>query len=166
LARVPTLRPDVAVLDVRLPDGDGVSVCRELRSSMASPPACLMLTSRSDDEALVGALVAGAAGYLVKQIGGLDLGGAIRAAAKGRSVLHPTAAPAVLERMHGCWAREDPRLMSPQEQQILALIADGLTNRQIGDEMHLSEESVKNHVFLLLHKLGVTRPIDAAVYAT
>ena len=100
LSQVPTLRPDVAVLDVRLPDGDGVSVCRDLRASVTPPPACLLLTSHSDDEALLGAIMAGASGYLLKQISGVDIVGAIRTAAGGGSLLDPTAAAAVLERRH------------------------------------------------------------------
>ena len=167
LARVPALRPDVAVLDVRLPDGDGVSVCRDLRSSVTRAPACLMLTSHSDDEALFGAIMAGASGYLLKQVSGVDLVGAIRTVAAGGSLLDPTAATAVLERMRRGWMPDDPRYatLSPQERRILDHIADGRTNRQIGAEMHLAEKTVKNYVSSLLHKLGVTRRTEAAVFA-
>jgi len=168
LTQVPALLPDVAVLDVRLPDGDGVSVCRELRSSVTSAPACLMLTSHSDDEALFGAIMAGASGYLLKQVSGVDLVGAIRTVAAGGSLLDPTAATAVLERMRRGWMPDDPRYatLSPQERRILDHIADGRTNRQIGAEMHLAEKTVKNYVSSLLHKLGVTRRTEAAVFAT
>ena len=168
VAQVPALLPDVAVLDVRLPDGDGVSVCRELRSSITPAPACLMLTSHSDDEALFGAIMAGACGYLLKQVSGVDLVGAIRTVAAGGSLLDPTAATAVLERMRRGWMPDDPRYatLSPQERRILDHIADGRTNRQIGAEMHLAEKTVKNYVSSLLHKLGVTRRTEAAVFAT
>jgi DNA-binding NarL/FixJ family response regulator len=168
LAQVPTLRPDVAVLDVRLPDGDGVSVCRDLRASVTPPPACLMLTSYSDDEALFGAIMAGASGYLLKQISGVDLVGAIRTVAAGGSLLDPRAAAAVLDRMRRGWVPDDPRYatLSPQERRILDHIADGRTNRQIGAEMHLAEKTVKNYVSSLLHKLGVARRTEAAVFAT
>jgi DNA-binding NarL/FixJ family response regulator len=168
VAQVPALLPDVAVLDVRLPDGDGVSVCRELRSSITPAPACLMLTSHSDDEALFGAIMAGASGYLLKQVSGVDLVGAIRTVAAGGSLLDPTAATAVLERMRRGWMPDDPRYatLSPQERRILDHIADGRTNRQIGAEMHLAEKTVKNYVSSLLHKLGVTRRTEAAVFAT
>ena len=168
VTQVPALLPDVAVLDVRLPDGDGVSVCRELRSSITPAPACLMLTSHSDDEALFGAIMAGASGYLLKQVSGVDLVGAIRTVAAGGSLLDPTAATAVLERMRRGWMPDDPRYatLSPQERRILDHIADGRTNRQIGAEMHLAEKTVKNYVSSLLHKLGVTRRTEAAVFAT
>ena len=168
VTQVPALLPDVAVLDVQLPDGDGVSVCRELRSSVTPAPACLMLTSHSDDEALFGAIMAGASGYLLKQVSGVDLVGAIRTVAAGGSLLDPTAATAVLERMRRGWMPDDPRYatLSPQERRILDHIADGRTNRQIGAEMHLAEKTVKNYVSSLLHKLGVTRRTEAAVFAT
>ncbi|MGD9526594.1 response regulator [Pseudonocardia sp.] len=167
LARVPALRPDVAILDVRLPDGGGVEVCRELRSSVVPPPACLMLTSYSDDEALFGAIMAGAAGYLLKQVTGVDLVGAVRTLAAGGSLLDPRATALVLERLRRGDEPSDPRYdsLSPQEQRILGLIADGLTNRQIGTELHLAEKTVKNYVSSLLHKLGFSRRTEAAVYA-
>ena len=167
LARIPALRPDVAILDVRLPDGDGVSVCRDVRSSVAPPPACLMLTSYSDDEALFGAIMAGAAGYLLKQVAGVDLVGAVRTIAAGGSLLDPKATAAVLERLRRGGEPEDPRYaaLSPQERRILDLIADGKTNRQIGAEMYLAEKTVKNYVSSLLHKLGFARRTEAAVYA-
>lgn len=169
LARVPALRPDVALLDVRLPDGDGVSVCRDLRSAVVPPPACLMLTSYSDDEALFGAIMAGAAGYLLKQVAGVDLVGAVRTVADGGSLLDPRATAAVLQRLRtgGSDADADPRYdtLSPQERRILGLVADGLTNRQIGATLHLAEKTVKNYVSSILHKLGFSRRTEAAVYA-
>ncbi len=168
MARIPALRPDVAILDVRLPDGEGVSVCRDLRSSIVPPPACLMLTSHLDDEALFGAIVAGAAGYLLKQVAGIDLVGAVRTVAAGGSLLDPKATAVVLERLRKGNEPADPRYasLSPQERRILALIADGLTNRQIGADMFLAEKTVKNYVSSLLHKLGFARRTEAAVYAT
>jgi DNA-binding NarL/FixJ family response regulator len=167
LARIPALRPDVAILDVNLPDGDGISVCRDIRSSVEPPPACLMLTSYSDDEALFGAIMAGAAGYLLKQVTGFDLVGAVRTVAAGGSLLDPRATTTVLERLRKGPEPDDPRYdsLSPQEQRILDYIADGLTNRQIGTEMYLAEKTVKNYVSSLLHKLGFTRRTEAAVYA-
>jgi DNA-binding NarL/FixJ family response regulator len=168
LARMPALRPDVAILDVRLPDGDGVTVCRDVRSAITPPPACLMLTSYSDDEALFGAIMAGASGYLLKQVAGTDLVGAVRTLAAGGSLLDPKATQVVLERLRKGAEPEDPRFasLSPQEKRILELIADGLTNRQIGAEMYLAEKTVKNYVSSLLHKLGMSRRTEAAVYAT
>ena len=168
LARIPALRPDVAILDIRLPDGDGVTVCRDVRSAVSPPPACLMLTSFSDDEALFGAIMAGASGYLLKQIAGVDLVGAVRTIAAGGSLLDPRATALVLDRLRRGAEPEDPRFasLSPQERRILELIADGLTNRQIGAEMFLAEKTVKNYVSSLLHKLGMSRRTEAAVYAT
>ncbi len=167
MARVPALRPDVAVLDVRLPDGDGVTVCRDLRSSVDPPPACLMLTSFSDDEALFGAIMAGAGGYLLKEVTGINLVDAVRTVAAGGSLLDPKVTAAVMERLRRGAEPVDPRYaaLSPQEQRILELIADGLTNRQIGAEIHLAEKTVKNYVSSLLRKLGFERRTEAAVYA-
>jgi DNA-binding NarL/FixJ family response regulator len=168
LARIPALRPDVAILDVRLPDGDGVTVCRDIRAAIDPPPACLILTSFSDDEALFGAIMAGAAGYLLKQVRGVDLVGAVRTVAAGGSLLDPDATALVLDRLRRGDEPTDPRYesLSPQERRILELIADGLTNRQIGAEMYLAEKTVKNYVSSLLHKLGFARRTEAAVYAT
>lgn len=168
--RLPALRPDVAILDVRLPDGDGVTVCRDVRSTVTPPPACLMLTSYADDEALFGAIMAGASGYLLKQVAGVDLVGAVRTVAAGGSLLDPKATAAVLERLRNGerpGTETDPRYdtLSPQEQRILDLVADGLTNRQIGVELHLAEKTVKNYVSSVLHKLGYSRRTEAAVYA-
>jgi DNA-binding NarL/FixJ family response regulator len=167
MVRIPALRPDVAILDVRLPDGEGVTVCRDVRSTVTPPPACLMLTSYSDDEALFGAIMAGAAGYLLKQISGVDLVGAVRTLAAGGSLLDPRATAAVLERLRRGAEPADPRYasLSPQERRILDLIADGLTNRQIGAELFLAEKTVKNYVSSLLRKLGFARRTEAAVYA-
>jgi DNA-binding NarL/FixJ family response regulator len=166
LARIPALRPDVAVLDVRLPDGDGVTVCREIRSRMPEV-ACLMLTSFGDDEALFDAIMAGAAGYVLKQIRGTDLVGAVRTVARGESMLDPEAASKVLARMRDQATKTDPLAgLTPQERKILELIGEGLTNRQIGEQMYLAEKTVKNYVSTLFAKLGVERRTQAAVYAS
>jgi DNA-binding NarL/FixJ family response regulator len=166
LARIPALKPDVAVLDVRLPDGDGVMVCRELRSLMPDL-ACLMLTSFGDDEALFDAIMAGAAGYVLKQIRGTDLVGAIRTVASGRSLLDPDAARKVMARMREQASRSDPLAgLTGQERKILELIGEGLTNRQIGERMYLAEKTVKNYVSALFAKLGMERRTQAAALAT
>ena len=166
LARIPALRPDVAVLDVRLPDGDGVSVCREIRSRMPQI-ACLMLTSFGDDEALFDAIMAGAAGYVLKQIRGTDLVGAVRTVAAGESMLDPDAASKVMARMRDQANHSDPLAgLTPQERKILELIGAGLTNRQIGETMYLAEKTVKNYVSALFAKLGMERRTQAAAYAT
>jgi DNA-binding NarL/FixJ family response regulator len=165
LARIPALAPDVAVLDIRLPDGDGVSVCRDIRSSMPQV-ACLMLTSFGDDEALFDAIMAGAAGYVLKQIRGTDLVGAVRTIAAGRSLLDPEAASRVMQRMREEADRSDPLAgLTPQERRILELIGEGLTNRQIGERMFLAEKTVKNYVSALFVKLGMERRTQAAAYA-
>jgi two-component system, NarL family, response regulator DevR len=166
LARVPALRPDVAVLDVRLPDGDGVSVCRELRSKMPDLKV-IMLTSYSDDEALFEAIMAGAAGYLLKQIRGQDLVTAVRTVAAGGSLLDPAATAAVLDRMRRAGEPAGPLAkLSDQERTVLELIGEGLTNRQIGERMFLAEKTVKNYVSHLLAKLGLERRTQAAILAT
>ncbi len=165
LARIPALRPDVAILDVRLPDGDGVTVCREIRSRMPEV-ACLMLTSFGDDEALFDAIMAGAAGYVLKQIRAFDLVGAVRTIASGASMLDPEAATRVMRRMRDQAARSDPLAeLTGQERRILELIGEGLTNRQIGERMFLAEKTVKNYVSALFSKLGLERRTQAAVYA-
>ena len=165
LARIPALRPDVAVLDVRLPDGDGVSVCREIRSKMPEV-ACLMLPSFGDDEALFDAIMAGAAGYVLKQIRGTDLVGAVRTVAAGQSMLDPRAASQLMARLRDSSAHADPLAgLSGQERRILELIGEGLTNRQIGERMFLAEKTVKNYVSALFAKLGMERRTQAAAYA-
>jgi DNA-binding NarL/FixJ family response regulator len=167
MTRIPALRPDVAILDVRLPDGDGITVCREVRSAMDDPPACLMLTSFSDDDALFTAIMAGAAGYLLKQVSGTDLVGAVRRLAAGESLLDPAMTAAVLERLRHPAEEKDPRYesLTEQERRILAEIASGKTNRQIAQSMFLAEKTVKNYVSGLLRKLGLERRTEAAVYA-
>ncbi|MEU9477543.1 response regulator transcription factor [Streptomyces sp. NPDC048191] len=170
LARGPALRPQVAVLDVRLPDGDGISVCRELRDRMPEL-ACLMLTSFDDEDALLDAIMAGASGYVLKQIKGSDLVSAVRTVASGQSMLDP-ATTARLMRSLRTDPAESPSLppelesLSPRERDILALIGDGLTNREIGKRLYLSEKTVKNHISRLLAKLGVQRRVQAAVLAS
>ena len=166
LARVPALRPDVAVLDVRLPDGDGVSVCRELRAKLPDLKV-IMLTSYSDDEALFEAIMAGASGYLLKQILGQDLVSAVHTVAGGGSLLDPTATAAVLDRMRRATEPAGPLArLSEQERTVLQLIGEGLTNRQIGERMFLAEKTVKNYVSHLLAKLGLERRTQAAILAT
>ncbi len=166
ITQAPRLRPDVAIIDVRLPDGDGVTVCREIRSLVQPPPACLMLTSYSDDEALFGAIMAGAAGYMLKEVSGNDLVAAVRTLASGGSLLHAGVTATVLQRLRG-GPEEDPRYaaLSPQERRILDLIAEGMTNRQIANRLFLAEKTVKNYVSSLLHKLGFDRRTEAGVYA-
>ncbi|PKK15954.1 response regulator transcription factor [Thermomonospora sp. CIF 1] len=165
LARIPAARPDVAVLDVRLPDGDGVSVCREIRSRMPEV-ACLMLTSFEDEEALFDAVMAGAAGYVLKQIHGSDLVGAIRTVASGQSLLDPQSTAKMLQRVRERAARKDPLAsLTDQERQILELIGEGLTNRQIGERMFLAEKTVKNYVSNLFTKLDMRRRTQAAALA-
>ena len=161
LARIPVARPDVAVLDVRLPGGSGVSVCREVRSARPEI-ACLMLTSFADDEALYDAVMAGAAGYVLKQIHGADL--AVRTVAAGGSLLDPGSTGRMLERLRGNPPAPDPLAeLSTQERQILDLIGEGLTNRQIGERLFLAEKTVKNYVSSLLSKLDMKRRTQAAI---
>ena len=169
LARVPAVRPDVAVLDVRLPDGDGVTVCRELRSQLPEL-GCLMLTSFADDDALYNAILAGATGYVLKQIKGRDLIDAVHTIAAGGSLLDAKATARVMQRLRDEAAereREDPyAALTEQERRILELIGEGLTNRQIGERMFLAEKTVKNYVSSLLSKLGLERRTQAAILAT
>jgi DNA-binding NarL/FixJ family response regulator len=166
MARVPALRPDVVVLDVRLPDGDGVTVCRDLRARMPDL-GVVMLTSYSDDEALFQAILAGASGYLLKQILGQDLVTAVRTVAAGGSLLDPTATSAVLARMRRAAEPTGPLdALSDQERTVLDLIGEGLTNRQIGERMFLAEKTVKNYVSHVLAKLGMERRTQAAILAT
>ena len=166
LTRVPALRPDVAVLDVQLPDGNGVTVCRDLRSELPDL-ACLMLTSFADDEALVQSVLAGAAGYVLKQIRGSDLVGAVRTVAAGGSLLDARATARILERLRAQEPQRPPdplRDLTDREREILDLIGEGLTNRQIGERLYLAEKTVKNYVSGLLAKLGFERRTQAAVY--
>jgi DNA-binding NarL/FixJ family response regulator len=167
LVRIPATRPDVAVLDVRLPDGSGVEVCREVRSADEGVK-CLMLTSYADDEALFDAIMAGASGYVLKAIRGSELLTAVRDVAAGRSLLDPVATARVLERLRDgdSGGQGDDKLahLTDQERRILELIGEGLTNRQIGAELHLAEKTIKNYVSGLLAKLGMQRRSQAAAY--
>ena len=164
LARIPALRPQVAVLDVRLPDGDGVSVCRDIRSRMPEV-ACLMLTSFGDDEALFNAIMAGASGYVLKQIHGTDLVGAVRTVASGQSLLDPQAASRLMARLRQPTKVDPLAGLTGQERRILELIGEGLTNRQIGERLFLAEKTVKNYISALFAKLGMERRTQAAAYA-
>jgi two-component system response regulator DevR len=164
--RIPALRPDVAVLDGRLPDGSGIDVCRDIRS--ADPNiAALILTSYDDDEALFSAIMAGAAGYVLKQVRGNDLIETVRRVAAGQSMLDPAVTQQVLDRLRN-GPEEDPALapLTAQERRILELIGEGMTNRQIAEAMFLAEKTVKNYVSALLSKLGLERRTQAAVFAT
>ncbi|MBO0830065.1 MAG: response regulator transcription factor [Streptosporangiales bacterium] len=166
LARVPALRPDVAILDVRLPDGDGVEVCRDLRARLPEL-ACIMLTSFSDDDALLKAVMAGAAGYLLKDVRGSGIIDAVRTVAGGKSLLDPTATARLLGRLREDAARKDPlAALTTQERQVLDLIGDGLTNRQIGQRLFLAEKTVKNYISNIFVKLGLQRRTQAAILAT
>ncbi|MFP3990867.1 response regulator transcription factor [Streptomyces sp. E11-3] len=168
LIRGPALRPDVAVLDIRLPDSDGITVCRELRDRMPEL-ACLMLTSFDDEDALLDAIMAGASGYVLKQIKGTDLVTAVRTVASGQSLLDPATTARLMASLRGPEAEvaEDARLsaLTERERAILDLVGVGLTNRAIGKELYLSEKTVKNHISRLLSKLGVERRVQAAVIA-
>ncbi len=166
LAQLASCQPDVAILDVRLPDGSGIEVCRDVRSQLPEV-SCIMLTSYTDDEALLGAIVAGASGYVLKQVGGSDLVDSVRKVSRGESLLDPAVARQARERIR-ILNTEDPRVASltGQERKILDLIAEGWTNRQIANELYLAEKTVKNYVSNLLAKLGMQRRTEAAVYAT
>lgn len=162
MARIPALEPDVAILDVRLPDGDGVTVCREMRSRLPHVQ-CLMFTSFADDDALFDAVMAGAAGYVLKQVHGTDLIGAVRALAEGKSLLDPESTARMLARLRDRATRADPlAALTDQERRILDLIGEGLTNRQIGERMFLAEKTIKNYVSNLLAKLDMNRRTQAA----
>lgn len=169
LVRIPALRPQVAVLDVRLPDGDGVGVCRELRSRMPEL-ACLMLTSFDDEEALLDAVMAGASGYVLKQITGTDLVSAVRTVASGQSMLDPGATTRLMARIRGDAPKQEqpPGLpgLTDREREILILVSEGLTNREIGKQLFLAEKTIKNIVSRLFTKLGVERRVQAAVIAS
>jgi two-component system response regulator DevR len=165
LERMPALRPRVAVLDVRLPDGDGVAVCREIRSTLPGT-ACLMLTASADDDALLGSIMAGAAGYVSKQAAGEDLVSAVRTVAAGRSTLDARAAQRVMDRLRGRLANVGPlAALTDRQKDILDLIGEGLTNRQIAERMSVDEETAKDYVSSLLTKLGVQRRTQAAAFA-
>jgi two-component system, NarL family, response regulator DevR len=163
--RIPALRPHVAVLDARLPDGSGIDVCREIRSVDPTIQA-LILTSYEDDEALFAAIMAGAAGYVLKQIKGTDLVDAVRRVAAGQSLLDPAVTARVLDRIrHGPDQPDELKNLTHQERRILGLVAEGLTNREIAERMFLSEKTIKNYVSSLLAKLGMERRTQAAVLA-
>jgi DNA-binding NarL/FixJ family response regulator len=165
IARVGATRPDVAVLDVRLPDGSGVEVCREIRSRHPEV-ACIMLTSFADDEAVYAAILAGASGYVLKQVRGGELIDGIRRVAAGDSLLDPSVTSRVLERLRTQQAEDDElSALTDQERRILDLIAEGMTNRQIGEQLFLAEKTVKNYVSNVLSKLGMSRRTEAAAYA-
>ena len=165
LARIPPTRPDVAVLDVRLPDGNGIEVCREIRSARPEI-ACVMLTSYADDEAMFSAIMAGASGYLLKLVRGQELVDDIRRVARGESLLDPVTAARVLERMRSHPDTPDElAALTPRERVLIGHIAKGMTNREIGVEMNLAEKTIKNYVSNLLVKLGMKRRTEAAVFA-
>lgn len=164
--RIPALKPNVAVLDARLPDGSGIDVCRHVRAVDPSIQG-LILTSFEDDEALFAAIMAGASGYVLKQIRGTDLVDTVRRVASGQSLVDPEITRRVLERIRrGPDQPDELRSLTDQERRILALIAEGLTNREIAERMFLSQKTVKNYVSSLLAKLGMERRTQAAVLAT
>ncbi len=166
MARVPAVQPDVAVLDVRLPDGSGIELCRELLSRMPDL-RCLILTSYTSDEAMLDAILAGASGYVVKDIKGMELARAIKDVGAGRSLLDNRAAAALMSRLRGEAERSDPLTgLTQQERVLLKLLAEGLTNREIAARMFLAEKTVKNYVSRLLAKLGMQRRTQAAVFAS
>jgi DNA-binding NarL/FixJ family response regulator len=160
--RIPATTPDVAVLDLRLPDGDGIEVCREIRSKHPEIE-CIILTSFADDEAVYAAILAGAAGYLLKQVRGSDIVEGVRRVGRGESLLDPQVTRKVLDRLRH---PDDDGLgaLTTQERRILELIGEGLTNRLIGEQMYLAEKTVKNYVSNLLAKLGMSRRTEAAAY--
>jgi DNA-binding NarL/FixJ family response regulator len=164
--RIPALRPDVAILDARRPDGSGIDVCREIRSRDPEVKA-LILTSYDDDDALFAAIMAGAAGYTLKQVRGNDLVDTVRRVAAGQSTLDPSVTAAVLDRVrNGPPVDKELERLTAQEQRILDLIGEGMTNRQIGEQLYLAEKTVKNYVSSMLAKLGLTSRTQAAIFAT
>ena len=166
MGRIPALRPDVAVLDVRLPDGNGIELCRDLLSTMPEL-RCLMLTSYTSDEAMLDAILAGASGYVVKDIKGMELARAVKEVGAGRSLLDNRAAAALMAKLRGAVEKPDPLSgLTDQERTLLGLLSEGLTNKQIADRMFLAEKTVKNYVSRLLAKLGMERRTQAAVFAT
>lgn len=165
MARIPAANPDVAVLDVRLPDGNGIELCRDLLSRMPDL-RCLILTSYTSDEAMVDAILAGASGYVVKDIKGMELARAVKDVGAGRSLLDNRAAAALMSKLRGATDKPDPLSgLTEQERTLLGLLSEGLTNRQIADRMFLAEKTVKNYVSRLLAKLGMERRTQAAVFA-
>jgi two-component system response regulator DevR len=166
MARIPAARPDVAVLDVRLPDGNGIELCRDLLSRMPEL-RCLILTSYTSDEAMLDAVLAGASGYVVKDIKGMELARAVKEVGAGRSLLDNRAAAALMAKLRGATEQPDPLSgLTDQERTLLALLSEGLTNKQIANRMFLAEKTVKNYVSRLLAKLGMQRRTQAAVFAT
>lgn len=166
IRRIPALRPDVAILDARLPDGNGIDVCRDVRAVDSSIKG-LILTSYEDDEALFAAIMAGASGYVLKQIRGTDLVDAVRRVASGQSLLDPAVTARVLDRIRsGIEEPKELKLLTEQERRILEYIAEGLTNHEIAQRMFLADKTVKNYVSSVLAKLGLERRTQAAVLAT
>ena len=166
MARIPAANPDVAVLDVRLPDGNGIELCRDLLSRMPDL-RCLILTSYTSDEAMLDAILAGASGYVVKDIKGMELARAVKEVGAGRSLLDNRAAAALMAKLRGAPDEPDPLSgLTDQERTLLGLLSEGLTNKQIADRMFLAEKTVKNYVSRLLAKLGMERRTQAAVFAT
>ena len=165
MVRIPAATPDIAVLDIRLPDGNGVELCRELRA-LCPDLNCLMLTSFTDEQAMLDAIMAGAGGYVIKDIRGMELLSAIRTVGSGRSLLDNRAASALMDRLRAAGEASPIAALTEQEQTLLELIGEGLTNRQISTRMFLSEKTIKNYVSRLLAKLGVERRTQAAVLAT
>jgi two-component system response regulator DevR len=166
MAKIPAVRPDIAVLDVRLPDGNGIELCRDLLSRMPDL-RCLILTSYTSDEAMLDAILAGASGYVVKDIKGMELARAVKDVGAGRSLLDNRAAAALMAKLRGAADERDPLSgLTDQERILLGLLSEGLTNRQIADRMFLAEKTVKNYVSRLLAKLGMERRTQAAVFVT
>lgn len=166
MARIPSLQPDVAVLDVRLPDGNGIELCRDLLSQLPTL-RCLILTSLTTDEAMLDAILAGASGYVIKDIKGMELAHAIKEVGAGRSLLDNRAAAALMAKLRSGAERPDPLAeLTEQERILLELLGEGLTNKQIAARMFLAEKTVKNYVSRLLTKLGMQRRTQAAVFVS
>lgn len=166
MSRIPAANPEVAVLDVRLPDGNGIELCRDLLSRMPEL-RCLILTSYTSDEAMLDAILAGASGYVVKDIKGMELARAVKDVGAGRSLLDNRAAAALMSKLRDATEKQDPLSgLTEQERALLGLLSEGLTNKQIADRMFLAEKTVKNYVSRLLAKLGMERRTQAAVFAT
>jgi len=166
MVKIPALRPEVAVLDVRLPDGNGIELCRELLSDLPEL-RCLMLTSYTSDESMLDAILAGASGFVVKDIKGMELAKAIKDVGAGKSLLDNRAAAALMAKLRGASERKDPLSgLTDQQRTLLGLLGEGLTNKQIAARMFLAEKTVKNYVSRLLAKLGMERRTQAAVFAS